>query len=209
MTLDNESALDTEVLATKLAQFDEFFSITHQFNVNVRALSTSESGNFEQFLTTIPVPFKMASDMVGIDQAALRPLQAVSGVAAQLVDYLNHQSHKIDLLVGYILSQQDEQQYRHSGVKFGGGGIVLRADQDFTLGQLLELKLFFVEENSAVFCHGEVIEITNSEATTQDYKIIFKHIREEDREILVRASLHQQSKQLQSLAKKRNQESQA
>ena len=116
MTLTSESTQDSDALATKLAQFDEFFSIAHQFNVNVRPLSETENCNFEQFLTTIPVPFKMASDMVGIDQAALRPLQAVSGVAAQLVDYLNHQSHKIDLLVGYILSQQDEQQHRHSGV---------------------------------------------------------------------------------------------
>jgi len=36
--------------------------------------------------------------------------------------------------------------------------------------------------------------------------VIFHFIREDDREVLVRTSLHEQSKQLQTLAKQRNQE---
>jgi hypothetical protein len=40
-----------------------------------------------------------------------------------------------------------------------------------------------------------------------EYKLIFDKIRENDREMLVRASLHLQSKQLQLLTEQRNQAS--
>lgn len=206
--------MSTEEAQDKIIQFDEFFSIEHTFSINVKPIDAADNKSYEQFVACIPLPFKMASDVVSLDQAALRPLQAISGVAGQLVEFLNHQAHKIDLLVGYILSQQDNEDQRYQGVKFGGGGIILATEEAFELGQLLELKIFFIEDNCAVFCHGEVIEITPQDAdsnktdsaTNIHYKIVFHHIREEDREILVRTSLHQQSKQLQSLAKKRNNE---
>ena len=188
----------------KLAQFNEFFSIDLSFSVNLTLLDENHAITFDSFLNRIPLPFKMASDIITLDQAALRPLQAISGVAGQLVDYLNHQAQKIDLLVGYILSQQDDACQRFQGTKFGGGGIIVKTDKPFELQQLLEMKLFFLEENSAVFCHGEVIDIQH-DSNQYFHKVIFRHIREEDREILVRTSLHQQSKQLQQLAKQRDQ----
>lgn len=197
---------------SKLDQFDEFFSIEHDFSVNLKPIESHQMPSFEHFLNQIPLPFRLSSDMVSIDQAALKPIQALSGVAGQLVDYLHHQAHKIDLLVGYILSQQDEQENRFKGVRFGGGGIVFNTNTPFELGQMLEMKVFFLEENCAVYCIGEVIEVneTQNEQSTQStyqHKTIFHYLREEDREVLVRTSLHLQSKHLQTLAKQRNQAS--
>ncbi len=198
-----KSTMALEKNQEKLAQFEEFFSIEHPFNVNLSLIDIKNELSFDQFTKTIPLPFKMASDNVTLDQSALRPLQALSGVAGHLVDYLNHQAQKIDLLVGYILSQHDDETARYAGVEFGGGGIVVFSKQAFTLGQRLEMKLFFLEENCAVFCHGDIVEIAET-SNGFDHKIVFHHIREEDREILVRTSLHQQSKQLQMLAKQRD-----
>jgi len=158
----------------------------------------------------MPMPFKLASDMVTIDQAALRPLQALTGVTGQLVEFLNHQSHKIDLLIGYILSQQDEEQHRYQGIKFGGGGVKFSAQTAFELGQKLEMKLFLLENNCAVYCYGEVIDVVENTENAQSpfqHKVIFHFIREDDREVLVRTSLHEQSKQLQKLSQLRNQKS--
>ena len=57
-----------------------------------------------------------------------------------------------------------------------------------------------------MYCYGEVVDVilTNEQFV---HKVIFHFIREEDREVLVRTSLHQQAKQLQKLAKQRDQES--
>jgi len=197
--------MNNDTTEQKLIKYNEFFSIEHEFSINILPVDAHKDTSYEQFLTDMPTPFKMASDMSNIDQAALRPLQALSGVASQLVEFLNHQSAKIDLLIGYILSQQDDEKHRYQGLKFGGGGLLFTANKAFELAQLLEMKIFLQNENYAVYCYGEVIEV---EQVQSDYlhKVIFHFIREDDREVLVRTSLHEQSKQLQALAQHRNQE---
>lgn len=191
---------------TKLEQFNEFFTIEYEFSVNVSLLEKDKTYDYQSFLNQMPTPFKMASDMATLDQAALRPLQALSGVAGQLVDYLNHQAQKIDLLMGYILSQQVEEAHQYQGLTFGGGGITFSSDTKFDLEDYLELKIFIQDDNCAVYCFGEIIDIEQIDNTSV-YKVIFHLIRDEDREILVRASLHKQSEQLKALAKKRQQSS--
>ncbi|REL27722.1 PilZ domain-containing protein [Thalassotalea euphylliae] len=202
-------------LQTKLQQFDEFFSIEHQFNINLTPIAAHQASSFDAFMAGMPLPFKMASDMVSIDQAAIRSIQGLGAVASQLSDFLNHQAHKIDLLVGYILSQQDEPAMRYQGIRFGGGGVIFTSAQTLAVGQRLEMKIFLLEENCAVYCIGELVEVMPlendvAEHTTQQaeqaYKVVFEHIREEDQETLVRHSLHQQSKQLQALAQKRREQ---
>lgn len=192
-------------LEQKLAQYHEFFAIEHKFSVNIMPIELTEDNSFEQFTDSIPLPFKLATDLSTIEQSALRSLQNLGNSAAQLVSFLNQQSQKIDLLIGYILSQQDEVQHRYKGLEFGGGGIKLITEKAFNVGQLLEVKIFLLESNCAIYCYGEVVEVepSNKQFT---HKVTFHYIREEDREVLVRTSLLEQSKQLQKLAKLRNQE---
>lgn len=186
----------------KLAQFEEFFSIAHSFNVNVNPLVSPVSE--ETFESLIPVPFLLSSDNASIDQSALRSIQSMRGVSNQLTDYLQHQSRKIDLLVGYILQQHDDIDARAKGVLFGGSGIKFTSESSFELGQLIELKIFLDVENVAIYSHAEIIDAEQSETGTI-YTVIFQQIREVDQDILVRASLHIQAKELQSLAKQRRQ----
>lgn len=198
--------MNSETTEQKLEKYHEFFSIEHDFSINILPLESTSVTSFEQFLLDMPTPFKMASDMKSIDQSALRPLQALSGVTGQLVEFLNHQSAKIDLLIGYILSQQDDEVHRYQGIKFGGGGLLFTADKAFEIAQLLEMKIFLLNQNCAVYCYGEVIEVQEDKESFL-HKVVFHFIREDDREILVRNSLHEQSKQLQVLAQQRNQDS--
>ena len=195
-------------LEQKMAQYDDFFAIEHKFTVNIMPIDNTKGLLFDDFINSIPMPFKLATDMSTIDQSALRSLQNLGNSASQLVSFLNQQSQKIDLLIGYVLSQQDEVQHRYDGSMFGGGGIQFSHEKPFEIGQLLELKIFLLENNCAVYCYGEVIEVRSDENNKVTHKVTFHFIREEDREILVRASLHEQSKQLQKLAKLRNQETQ-
>ncbi|MDP7591092.1 MAG: PilZ domain-containing protein [Litorilituus sp.] len=196
---------NNETIEQKLIKYHEFFSIKSKFSINILPIDEKNSQSYEHFIACMPTPFKMANDISTIDQSALRPLQSLSGVASQLVEFLNHQSEKINLLMGYILSQQDEEQNRFQGVEFGGGGLSFLASNIFDIGQFLEMKIFLLAENCAVYCYGEIIEIT-PKGEHYHHKAIFHFIREDDREVLVRTSLHEQSKQLQALTKQRHQE---
>ena len=188
----------------KLAQFEEFFSIEHQFTINACLLTSRNAPSYDEFIANMPASFRLASEVISLDQSALKPLQTVAGIANQLMEYLNHQAKKIDLLVGYVLEQENNENERFQATKFGGGGVIFNSPEDkaFQVADLLILKLFFTDENTAIYSIAEVISVENLDEQRQ-HKVIFYHIREEDRELLVRQSLHQQSKQLQQRAAQR------
>ena len=186
----------------KLEQFTEFFTIAYKYSVNVEKLiQPIDPISFEN---SIPLPFKLASDNATIDQKALRSLNHLAGSASQLVNYLQQQANKIDLLVQYILSQHDDTDSRVEGTHIGGGGLSFKSSDQFLLADNLITKIFLPEHNCAVYCHGEVIEKELIDDSVCHYKVIFNNILEDDREILVKTSLHIQSKELQLLAQLRN-----
>jgi hypothetical protein len=195
--------MSTVSLEEKLTQYHEFFAIEYQFSVNVKVIDSDLGESFDNFSRRTPAPFKLATDMSNLDQSALRSIENLGASAAQLVSYINQQSHKIDLLIGYILSQQDCEKLRYNGVNFGGGGIKFIAKNAFTVGELVELKIFLSDKNCAIYSYGEIIEVVKC-GNLFSHKVIFHFIRDEDRETLVRNSLQEQAKQLQKLAKLRN-----
>ncbi|WP_438499175.1 PilZ domain-containing protein [Alteromonas australica] len=190
-------------LEQKKAQFEEYFSIGHSINANVIAVPNDAIPQDEEELAAaMPYAFRIASEMASIEAQALRPLRHLSDHAEALTEYLNHQAKKIDLMMSFILHQQDQADHRFETVKFGGGGVVVKSATPFELGSFAEIKLFLDSEAAAIFCFGEVI---TCEKVEDDYHIafIFTTIREQDQELLVRASLHLQTQQLRKRAQQK------
>ena len=190
-------------LEQKKAQFDEYFSIAYRMNVNVRPLEDDEEiPDEDEIEERMPYAFRIASEMASIEAQAIRPLRNLSDHAESLADYLNHQARKIDLMMSFVLHQQDEPKHRFHTVKFGGGGVVIESDNPLEVGSHAELKLFLNEEAAAIFCFGEVITCEQAE-DSYHIAFIFNTIREQDQELLVRASLHIQTQQLRKRAKEK------
>ena len=188
-------------LEQKKAQFDEYFSIAHSINANVRPLGKNEKVPDEENLEdSMPYAFRIASEMAALEAQAIRPLRNLGDHAETLAEYLNHQSRKIDLMMSFVLHQQDEPEHRFKTVKLGGGGVIIESKDSLDVGTKAELKLFLDAEAAAIFCFGEVI---TCEQVEDSYHIsfIFNSIREQDQELLVRASLHIQTQQLRKRAK--------
>lgn len=185
-------------LEEKLAQFHEFFSIKHSLSVNMKCLEADFALPDPQHLTqSMPYAFQIASQMSNLDAQSLRNLRSLGEHARELSDFLNQQARKIDLMMSFILQQQDEPQSRFSTVAFGAGGLTIESEKPVVVGQQVELKIFLSDEAAAVFCFAEVIRC---EKIDQLYhlSLIYTRIREEDQELLVRASLHQQTLQLRA-----------
>lgn len=190
----------TAELQKKLQQFNEFFVVDSQFNINVLPLpSDFELPEMETFEQNMPHAFRVASEVNVVDASALRHIRAIGQSAEALINFLNAQSKKMDILMSYVLSQQDDKQYRFVAKQFGGGGLIFEADKEFPIGQAVELKIFLTEEATAVYCLAEVVKVDESENGNL-ISLIFTRIREDDREVLVRASLHQQTKALRKMA---------
>lgn len=180
----------------KRERFYEFYLIAHPIKANVIKVDNNQSDLAEQsmaeFEHNMPYAFKIAGEMAQIQSQSLKPLRNMGDKVADLITYLEFQSKKIDLMMSYILQQQDEPQHQANAIKFGGGGAVVVSNIAENIGETHILKLFVESEAAAVFCYAEVIEI---EHINDEYHVsyLYTHIREEDQELLVRASLHLQT----------------
>lgn len=181
----------------KLAQFNEYFTIKHQLNVNVIPLPDGhELPEVDDIIKHMPYAFRMAGEIATLETKALRPLRNLGDHAAELAEYLNHQSKKIDLMMSYVLHQQDDHSHRYASIEFGGGGVSVTSDEPFEPGTNHQLKLFIEEEATAVFCYGEVVACEETDDQQHRVTFIYSRIREQDQELLVRASLHLQTRLL-------------
>lgn len=193
--------MDPQALEQKMAQFHEFFTIKHQLNVNLVPKQADfvvpDESNLEHHM---PYAFQIAAEMSSLDTQALRPLRNLGEHAQELADYLNHQTKKIDLMMSFILQQQDEEQHRMQSIEFGGGGLVVFSPSKLREGLTVELKIFLSEEAAGVFCFAEVVQCKPVGGGYHSY-LLFNCIREQDQELLVRASLHLQTLQLRARSK--------
>lgn len=202
------------------AIFEEYFQLEHQVDINIQTGNLiSETPTQEEFEAMMPLPFKLASDMKGVEQNMLRPLRQLGDVIEPLADYLKAQSRKIDLMMSYILQAQDDNDTKLKTDSYGGGGFTVTSEEELDPDRYYICKLFFSDEASAIYCIGRIIDVVTLDSTLEDteptnhdkprrfqHKLVFHRIREEDQELVVRASLHQQSKQLLKKTKQRQNE---
>ncbi|HEA3088880.1 TPA: PilZ domain-containing protein [Aeromonas salmonicida] len=187
---------------------EQFFSVTHATPVNVIPMP----GDFhlptlEALEAELPEPFRIASSITSIDMVTSRLMRNQNESMHDLVEIVNQQSRKIDMIMGYVLSVQDHPEHRFHTLRFGAGQLTyLHPHQGHgeppPLHQIVRLKIFLREEASAIYCYAEVKQLDPSEHGIQ-VGLDYARIREDDRELLVRASLHVQSKQLKLRAQDR------
>lgn len=188
-------------LAELDARYQDYFSVEHRININIRPMLTALPA-MEQLQDYIPEAFLLSSQSSDLNMSALRSLNKLGELATELANYLQHQAHKIDLLLHYVLRQQDIAEQRFYSVSYGGSGCCYHANSPLEIEQALEIKLFLPNNEGAVFCYGQVVSCQQI-ADSWQIKVVFTRIREQDRELIVRASLHQQSKLLKQQAQQR------
>jgi len=178
---------------------NEYFLVTHALSINIEAVDKAQLP-LDQFLfeEEIPGPFKMASDLAQADVSILAPLKLNSDNTQALWHYLQAQNKKINTLLSYVLTQQDDPILHHKTIKFSAGELIAKPNQHWSIGDNAKLKIFIPEESAAIYCYASVTEINDQQCTFS-----YTFIREQDRELLIRASLHVQSQQLKDRAKQR------
>lgn len=183
-------------MTNKAEKFAEFFQVQEPIkavleNVEHEQIPTS----LDALETDIPPLFRLANEVNTIEQSALRPLRVLGESADELARYLSLQSRKIDLILSHILLQENEKLPSINTHSFGGAGFVVNLSDALEKGQNLRCRLFLEHEAAAIYCYGEVIEV-KQEQDTYAHKVLLTLIREADQELLVRASLHAQTRQL-------------
>ncbi len=182
---------------SKQALFDRYFQIDEAIKVNLFPVEPQQVPPTSLALEAdMPALFRLANEVSSLDHAARHSLRSLGEHAQELATFLELQSRKIDLIMSHILATEQYDEKSLYCDSYGGSGIKIRSNDSYPLGQALRCKLFLEHEAAAIYCYCEVID---SEVVTGDitrYTLLFSTIRDDDRELLVRASLHAQTRQL-------------
>jgi len=185
-----------------------YFSVMHGFTVYLSAWpAQAPLPSLTQLQQMLPPGLQLVSEVKALEASNMLQIRHLDDAAKTLVDYLKLQSRKIDLVLQYMLEQEPHGGQKYRGIFFGGSGCTIETTTELEPASQFTLNLYIKEELVALLCLAKVISCTlqESDAQTQTgkYHVVleFTQILDSDVELLVKASLSVQQKQL----KQRNQ----
>lgn len=173
---------------------DQYFIVNHPLSINVEPLNDQQTiPNKLDFENEIPAPFRMASDLASLDANSSQSVKLNKELTPVLSELLELQNQKINILLTYVLSQQDDKKRQYKTSSFSAGECIFECDDVrlFKINQTVRLKLFILEKSAAIYCYASITKIHENKIT-----LLYQQIREEDRELLIRTTLYFQSQQL-------------
>ncbi|GLT18240.1 hypothetical protein GCM10007938_20180 [Vibrio zhanjiangensis] len=183
----------------------EYFTVHHKMSVNVEPLSNTEVlPSYDQFEREIPAPFLVASEFSHLDilneQARV---ELKNNDFKHVIDLLDAQNSKLNLLLTFMLSQQDDVTHRHQTLSFGASKFCYGAGSALAIGTKVRVKMFIEHPATAIYCYGHV-ETSNQDG--DDFLITIKYdlLRDQDEDLLIKAALYQQQKLLRQRSKDRD-----
>ena len=179
---------------------DEYFFVKGKLTINVEPVAPSEVPTTQQsFINEIPKAFAVASQCSHLDIRAQKQVEQISSTHAVFEQLLSAQNDKINLLLSFMLMQLDNKSQRFITDNFGASGLEFISQSAFIAGQAVRLKLFLTHPVMAIYCYGKVIQC---HAENQQYKVkvVYSHLQEQDRDVLIRTALFFQQKLLRKRA---------
>ncbi|MET2851162.1 PilZ domain-containing protein [Vibrio owensii] len=183
----------------------EYFTVHHNLTINVETLETGFAlPDEETFVSEIPAPFIVASEFSHLDMLADNArLELQSKELKHVIYLLDTQNSKLNLLLSFMLSQQDDAKLRFQTTQFGASQLSYRSDSEVETGKLVRVKLFLDHPAAAIYCYAQIVEC---DSTEQGYVITLKYklLREADQDLLIKAALYQQQKLLRQRSLERD-----
>ncbi|WED20808.1 PilZ domain-containing protein [Vibrio sp. JC009] len=184
----------------------EFFTVNHKLTVNIEPLEDGYTLPDETLFTSeIPAPFIVASEFSQLDSlmdGAMAELK--NSDFKNLVHLIDHQNGKLNLLLTFMLAQQDEESFRKYTTSFGASQFSYISDKEMIPGTLARVKLFLDHPPAAIYCYAKVAESKEHELG-HEVVMAYQRLREVDQDLLIKAALYQQQKLLRQRSKEREQ----
>ncbi|MBW3694598.1 PilZ domain-containing protein [Vibrio sp. T187] len=175
----------------------EFFTVHHSLTVNIEPLAQDfVLPAQQQFEAEIPAPFIVASEFSQLDlMADSARLELKNSDLKHVINLLDTQNSKLNLLLSFMLAQQDDVNFRTHTFTFGASQFSYRSKDLMKAGDLVRAKLFLEYPAAAIYCYAEVTECNEKDT---DFEVSLKYLllRDADQDLLIKAALHQQQKLL-------------
>jgi len=151
-----------------------------------------EKGLVEQFMINSSIA-AVTADMA----ATLRKIEVNDPDVAQ---YLKSLDQKIDMIGrAFMVDEVNAQDNKASAVNLSASGIAFHHDKKIQEGTILEIKLMLMPSNAGILTYGKVISneaMQGPDGGDYQVRVDFTHLREEDRDLLIRHVIRKQGDML-------------
>ncbi|MCL2916768.1 hypothetical protein [Shewanella litorisediminis] len=179
-----------------LADPNAYFSVTHDFNAYLQPFD-GPMPNDAELLGMRSVGLQLLSDVKTLEAGCLLQLRQLDNEAKAVVDFLKLQSRKVDMVLHYVLENEQRDGKRHQGLSFGGSNILVESQGELRPGDLYKTTVYIRDELIALVCIARVASVSHEEGRELT-ELVYEAILEADVEHLVKASLSVQQKQLKA-----------
>ncbi|NOH96712.1 PilZ domain-containing protein [Vibrio sp. 99-70-13A1] len=175
----------------------EYFTVHHSLTANIEPMGSEFVLPSQiQFEAEIPAPFVVASEFSQLDLLADNArIELKNSDLKNVISLLDTQNSKLNLLLSFMLAQQDDEQFRTHTYTFGASLFSCYSAQPLQAGEIVKAKLFLEYPAAAIYCYAQVLA---SQEKDSGFEINFKYelLRDTDQDLLIKAALHQQQKLL-------------
>lgn len=151
-----------------------------------------EKGMVEQFMV-------MAS-LSAISAEMTATLRKIEIVSPDVAEYLRAVDRKIELLGKAIMLEEIEaRENQASAVNLSASGIAFYTREILAIGSKVEIKMLLLPSYTGILAYGEVVgndSIQNNADYQNQVRIDFTHLRDEERDMLIKHVIRKQGDML-------------
>jgi len=182
----------------------EYFRVNDSIRVNLRVVPEDQIDKLHERLDQAAASsFTVMSSMAAISAEMAVSMRRIEQSDPDVATYLKALERKIDVLGRAIAGQESQLTDAPAyPVNLSAGGMGILIDQEFQPGQVLEIRMLLFPSLTGVVTYGTVIACgpADDKEGDTDYRfylrLAFTHIREQDRDLLIRHALRCQSNAL-------------
>ncbi len=182
----------------------EYFRVNDSVRVSIRQVPEDQLDTLLQRMQqNFTDGFTVMSSLIGISAEMAVSMRRIENSDPDVAAYLKALDRKIEVLGRAFISQESEllEEPAHP-VNLSGGGMGILLNECYRPGQVLEIKMLLFPSFTGVLMYGTVVDCEPVDERDRDsgysyrMRLAFTHMREQDRDLLIRHVLRCQSNAL-------------
>lgn len=181
-----------------------FFRVDDAVRLALRPVSPAEVEVLEERLEqNLASSFTVMSSLAAITAEMVVNMRRIENSDPDVAAYLKALDRKIEVL-GRVLTAEDNELIEQPAhpVNLSGGGMAVLVNESYQPGQVLEIRMLLFPSFTGVLMYGDVISCEPVTGADSDsgyryrMRLAFTHLREQDRDLIIRHVLRCQSNEL-------------
>jgi c-di-GMP-binding flagellar brake protein YcgR len=197
--------------ASDSAERRTFFRVDDSVSLNYHQISQSEmEERMDRVEMELEANFTVMSSIASINQKMAGVMHRIEVEEPDIAEYLKAINSKIDILGRALLSNDNDLVDKPAQpVNLSASGMAFYSSEALEKGSLLELRLLLMPSFTGIITFGEVVgsdSVDGADGYNNFVRLNFIHMRENDRDLLIRHVIKRQGEFLRKRREEREAE---